>query len=59
VAYCVASSPGWDLGRALVTVLLTCTLGSAVLKALHRATCRAAFETAVTFEAPPTPSEHR
>jgi energy-coupling factor transport system substrate-specific component len=52
VAYCVATSLGWDLGRALVTVVLTLTLGPAVLKALRRATRRAAFETAVTFEAP-------
>lgn len=56
VAYCVATSLGWDLGRALVTVVLTLTVGpaghSAVLKALRRATRRAAFETAVTFEAP-------
>ncbi|MFH9553559.1 ECF transporter S component [Streptomyces sp. NPDC017435] len=51
-AYCVATSLGWDLGRALVTVLLTLTLGPPVLKALRRATRRAAFETAVTFEAP-------
>ncbi|MDR6973556.1 energy-coupling factor transport system substrate-specific component [Streptomyces sp. 3330] len=51
-AYCVATSLGWDLGRAVVTVLLTLTLGPAVLRALRRATRRAAFETAVTFEAP-------
>ncbi|WP_327314685.1 ECF transporter S component [Streptomyces sp. NBC_01235] len=52
VAYCVTTSLGWDLGRAVVTVLLTLTLGPAVLRALRRATRRAAFETAVTFEAP-------
>ncbi|CAM5536963.1 Integral membrane protein OS=Streptomyces glaucescens OX=1907 GN=SGLAU_10695 PE=4 SV=1 [Streptomyces glaucescens] len=34
------------------TVVLTFTLGPAVLKALRRATRRAAFETGVTFEAP-------
>ncbi|MFG3087873.1 ECF transporter S component [Streptomyces antibioticus] len=50
IAYCVATSLGWDLGRALVTVVLTLTLGPYVLKALRRATRRAAFETAVTFE---------
>ncbi|MFJ9536861.1 ECF transporter S component [Streptomyces sp. NPDC101225] len=50
VAYCAATSLGWDLGRALVTVVLTLALGPAVLKALRRATRRAAFETAVTFE---------
>ena len=50
VAYCVATSLGWDLGRAVVTVVLTLTVGPAVLKALRRATRRAAFETAVTFD---------
>jgi len=50
VAYCAATSLGWDMGRALVTVVLTLTLGPAVLKALRRATRRAAFETAVTFD---------
>jgi len=48
--YCVATSLGWDLGRALCTVVLTFTLGPAVLRALRRATRRAAFESAVTFE---------
>jgi energy-coupling factor transport system substrate-specific component len=52
VAYCVATSLGWDLGRAVVTVVLTLTLGPAVLRALRRATRRAAFETPVTFEGP-------
>ena len=52
VAYCLATSLGWDLGRALCTVVLTLALGPAVLRALRRATRRAAFETAVTFDAP-------
>ncbi|MFF5184830.1 ECF transporter S component [Streptomyces sp. NPDC000345] len=52
VAYCVATSLGWDLGRAVVTVVLTATLGPAVLRALRRATRRAAFEAPVTFDAP-------
>ncbi|MFC9285994.1 ECF transporter S component [Streptomyces sp. NPDC057052] len=52
LAYCAATSLGWDLGRAVVTVVLTLTLGPAVLRALRRATRRAAFETAVTFEDP-------
>ncbi|EGX56569.1 integral membrane protein [Streptomyces zinciresistens K42] len=51
-AYCVATSLGWDLGRALVTVVLTLALGPAILRALRRATRRAAFETPVTFDAP-------
>jgi energy-coupling factor transport system substrate-specific component len=50
LTYCAATSLGWDLGRAVVTVALTLALGPAVLRALRRATRRAAFETAVTFE---------
>ncbi|MGW0839025.1 ECF transporter S component [Streptomyces sp. NPDC002787] len=53
VAYCLATSLGWDLGRAVATVVLTLTLGAPVLKALRRATRRAAFESAVTFAPPP------
>ncbi|RZU37710.1 energy-coupling factor transport system substrate-specific component [Streptomyces sp. BK022] len=52
LAYCLATSMGWDLGRAVCTVVLTLTLGPAVLRALRRATRRAAFETPVAFEAP-------
>ncbi|QHC21325.1 ECF transporter S component [Streptomyces sp. GS7] len=54
LAYCLATSLGWDLPRALVTVVLTATLGGPVLKALRRATRRAAFEAPVSF-APGTP----
>ncbi|MET9123157.1 ECF transporter S component [Streptomyces sp. NPDC004528] len=50
VAYCAATSLGWDLGRAVVTVVLTLTLGAPLLRALRRATRRAAFETPVTFD---------
>ncbi|MBT2366329.1 ECF transporter S component [Streptomyces sp. ISL-10] len=50
LAYCAATSLGWDLGRAVVTVVLTFTLGGTLLKALRRATRRAAFEAQVTFE---------
>ncbi|KOT35733.1 ABC transporter permease [Streptomyces caelestis] len=52
-AYCLATSLGWDLGRALVTVVLTLTVGPSLLKALRRATRRAAFEAPVTFEDAP------
>ncbi|MEU0924680.1 ECF transporter S component [Streptomyces solisilvae] len=52
VAYCLATSLGWDLPRAVVTMVLTLTLGSAILKALRRATRRAAFEAPIAFEAP-------
>ncbi|WP_055489801.1 ECF transporter S component [Streptomyces sp. TP-A0356] len=50
VAYCLATSLGWDLGRAVVTVVLTFLMGPAVLRALRRATRRAAFESPVTFD---------
>ncbi|WP_142216818.1 ECF transporter S component [Streptomyces sp. SLBN-118] len=52
LTYCAATSFGWDLGRAALTVVLTLTIGSTVLKALRRATRRANFEAQVTFEAP-------
>ncbi|NEY36316.1 ECF transporter S component [Streptomyces sp. PRKS01-65] len=51
-AYHLATSLGWDLGRAVVTVVLTFALGPTLLAALRRATRRAAFETPVTFEDP-------
>ncbi|WP_326713217.1 ECF transporter S component [Streptomyces sp. NBC_01474] len=50
LAYCLATSLGWDLGRAALTVVLTVTAGPALLRALRRATRRAAFEAPVTFE---------
>ncbi|WP_432197432.1 ECF transporter S component [Streptomyces sp. bgisy027] len=52
VAYCLATSLGWDLGRAVTTVVLTLLLGPVILRALRRATRRAAFESPVTFDAP-------
>ncbi|MFG3493908.1 ECF transporter S component [Streptomyces sp. NPDC047928] len=55
VAYCAATSLGWDAGRAALTVVLVLTIGSTVLKALRRATRRAAFEAQVTFEGPQKP----
>jgi energy-coupling factor transport system substrate-specific component len=53
LAFCLATSLGWDLGRALVTVVLTFLVGPAILRALRRATRRAAFEAQVTFDTPP------
>ncbi|MFD4029053.1 ECF transporter S component [Streptomyces sp. NPDC058637] len=52
LAYCLATSLGWDLGRAALTVVLTLAVGPTLLKALRRATRRAAFEAQVTFEVP-------
>ncbi|MFD8466959.1 ECF transporter S component [Streptomyces cyaneofuscatus] len=52
LAYCAATSLGWDLGRAVLTVVLTLTIGPTLLKALRRATRRAAFDARVGFEEP-------
>ncbi|MFB7913189.1 ECF transporter S component [Streptomyces sp. NPDC056061] len=52
LAYVTATSLGWDLGRAALTVVLTLTLGATLLKALRRATRRAAFEARAAFDAP-------
>ncbi|MEE1928552.1 ECF transporter S component [Streptomyces sp. TRM 70351] len=49
VAYCLATSLGWDLPRAVLTVVLTLTVGGTVLRALRRATRRAAFAAPVAF----------
>ncbi|MFJ9343905.1 ECF transporter S component [Streptomyces sp. NPDC101733] len=50
VAYCAATSLGWDLGRAALTVVLTLTVGATLLKALRRATRKAAFDAPVSFD---------
>ncbi|WP_311137171.1 ECF transporter S component [Streptomyces sp. I6] len=55
-AYVLATSLGWDLGRAVLTVVLTLAAGPTLLRALRRATRRAAFEAQVTFEAAGTPA---
>ncbi|WP_299538037.1 ECF transporter S component [uncultured Streptomyces sp.] len=52
LAYCAATSLGWDLGRAVLTVVLTLTVGPALLRALRRATRRAAFDAPAGFEEP-------
>ncbi|MDT3399808.1 ECF transporter S component [Streptomyces sp. B1866] len=57
-AYCLATSLGWDLPRAVVTVTLTLTLGGTVLKALRRAARRAAFDVPVGFDDVPARSGH-
>ncbi|MGP4001215.1 ECF transporter S component [Streptomyces sp. 8N706] len=53
LAYCLATSLGWDLPRAVLTVVLILTIGGTVLKALRRATRRAAFEIPVRFARSP------
>jgi energy-coupling factor transport system substrate-specific component len=51
-AYCLTTSLGWDLPRAALTAVLAFTLGPSVLKALRRATRRAAFDAPVAFDGP-------
>lgn len=53
--YCLTTSMGWDLPRAALTATLCLTVGTPVLRALRRATRRAAFDAPVRFE-PPAPS---
>lgn len=53
VLFTLATSLGWDVGRALTTVTLTLLAGPAVLAALRRASRRAAFDAPVVF----TPAE--
>ncbi len=49
LAYHLATSLGWDLPRAVLTVVLVLTLGGTILAALRRATRRAAFDAPVAF----------
>jgi energy-coupling factor transport system substrate-specific component len=52
----LATSLGWDLGRALTTAALVAVTGRPVLGALRRAARRAAFEAPVRFAPPATPA---
>ena len=46
------STFGWDVGRAITTVIAICTVGVPVLAALRRARRRAAFQPLIAFEPP-------
>lgn len=50
--FSLATSLGWDLGRAATNVVMILLTGPAVLGALRRASRRAAFDAAVTFGRP-------
>ena len=50
--FSLATSLGWDLGRALTTAVLVVVTGPAVLAVLRRAARRAAFAAPVRFAAP-------
>ncbi|MEI2787056.1 MAG: ECF transporter S component [Candidatus Nanopelagicales bacterium] len=54
LAFTVATSLGWDIPRAILTAALTLLAGPVLLRAVRRATRRAAFEAPVRFE-PLTP----
>ena len=45
-----ATSLGWDTGRAVTNVVAICLLGTAVLATLRRASRKAAFDAAATFD---------
>ena len=51
--YTLATSLGWDVGRAITSVLLLLLTGPAVLAALRRAARRAAFDSTPSFTASP------
>ena len=51
--FTAATSLGWDVGRAITTVVLVLLAGPAVLAALRRASRRAAFDVPVEFASSP------
>jgi energy-coupling factor transport system substrate-specific component len=58
LAFSVATSLGWDMARAIGTGVLVLFVGGPLLRALRRATRRAAFGAPVTFSAPaPAPGQ--
>lgn len=52
VVFSIATSLGWDIGRALTNAVLILLTGHAVLGALRRASRKAAFDAPVRFEDP-------
>lgn len=57
LVFSLATSLGWDLGRAVTNAVLVAVTGRAVLGALRRAARRAAFAEPVSFaEATPAPA---
>jgi energy-coupling factor transport system substrate-specific component len=55
VVFSVATSLGWDIGRAITNIVLVCLTGSVVLRTLRRAARKAAFEAPVDFATATTP----
>lgn len=52
VAFTLATSLGWDLGRAITNVILVLVAGRPVLIALRRASRKAAFDASARFDGP-------
>jgi energy-coupling factor transport system substrate-specific component len=50
LVFYVTTSLPWDIGRAVLSALVVLLAGSALLRALRRASRRAAFDTPVVFE---------
>lgn len=50
VVFNVATSLGWDLGRAITTLVMVGLFGTLVLKTLRRANRRASFDAAIDFD---------
>ena len=50
LVFYVTTSLPWDLGRAVLSALVLLLAGSALLRALRRASRRAAFDAPVAFE---------
>ena len=61
IRFCLVTSLGYDIPRAILTVVLIMVAGRPILAALRRMSRKAAFDAPVTFEpsitpAPSTPS---
>lgn len=52
VVFSLATSLGWDLGRALTNAVLVAVTGRAILTVLRRAARKAAFDAPVDFSSP-------
>lgn len=57
IIFTLATSLGWDIGRAITTAALVVLTGRAVLGALRRTARRAAFEEPVRFTAAGSPGQ--
>ncbi|MGA7269854.1 MAG: ECF transporter S component, partial [Acidimicrobiia bacterium] len=55
--FSLATSLGWDLGRALTTVVCIVLLGPLVMRALERAARRGAFDEEPVFETAAAPAQ--